>query len=497
MDAERTPVIAAVGQSIERSEIVSAVELAARASEAALDTASGLRERIQRLSVISIVFSPASARPASELAERLGMPGVDVDVSTAGGNAPQWMITRAAQEISAGRLDATLIAGAEATRSMRAAEPGASFMRGLPSQDDANGPPDPVVGPPLDNMTCNAEKAIRLFLPTEIYPLFESARAHKAGRSFAEQRAYLGPLMSSFSHVAADHPFAWFRKALSPAEVATASADNRLIAEPYPKQMNAFPNVDQGAAVIVTSLARARELGLDDGCLYIWSGANLAEPPATSRPDLSDAPAMRAAAAAALDSAGVGPDDLALIDLYSCFPVAVEIAAEGIGVPLDDARRLTVTGGLPFFGGPGNNYSMHAIATLAERLPEVGGLGYIGANGGVLSKHSAGVYGTSPPPRGFVAADTGEQQAAINAAALPMTTDAQGPATVAAATVVYDRNGQITDAPVIATLADGRRVAARAHESIRSSLSATNLTGAAIHLTPSPPTYTLPEGGGA
>jgi acetyl-CoA C-acetyltransferase len=123
MDAERTPVIVAAGQAIERSEIVSAVELAARAAEAALDQAADLRRRIQRVSMISVVFSPVSGRPASELVERLGLKEVEVEATTAGGNMPQWMVTRAARDIADGRLDATLIAGAEATRSSAPATP--------------------------------------------------------------------------------------------------------------------------------------------------------------------------------------------------------------------------------------------------------------------------------------------------------------------------------------------------------------------------------------
>ena len=42
-------------------------------------------------------------------------------------------------------------------------------------------------------------------------------------------------------------------------------------------------------------------------------------------------------------------------DIYSCFPSAIQIACDEIGLDIDDPRNLTVTGGLPYFGGPGNN----------------------------------------------------------------------------------------------------------------------------------------------
>jgi acetyl-CoA C-acetyltransferase len=445
--------------------------------------------------MISVVFSPVSGRPASELVERLGLKEVEVEATTAGGNMPQWMVTRAARDIADGRLDATLIAGAEATRSMRAGDPDADIMRRQPI-DDGDAAPDPVVGPPVSGMIGEAEIAIGLVRPTELYPLFESALAHKAGRSFEQQRLHLAPLMSRFSQVASQHPFAWFREALSAEAISTVTEANRLIAEPYPKQMNAFPNVDLGAAVVVTSLATARALGLDDRCSFVWSGASNAEPPASARPDLSAAPALSAAAAGALEAAGIGADDLGLIDLYSCFPVAVEAGAAGLGVELDDPRGLTVTGGLPFFGGPGNNYSMHAIATIVEQLAEVGGLAYVGANGGILSKHSIGIYGSQPAPRGFVEADTSNQQARIDAAALPVTTPAagiDGPARVVASTVVYNRDGSVADAPVIATLDDGRRVAARADESLRESLDGRCLIGARIRVSGNPLIYQIDQ----
>ena len=488
MDAERTPVIAAAGQAIERSEIVDAVELAARASERALDLADGLRSRIQRVTMVSVVFSRVSEKPASELVQRIGLQDVEAESTTPGGNLPQWLVTRAATEIADGRLGATLIAGAEAARSMPARGPDAD-PTGDPGGKHAPRDSDPIVGPPMKGSWSAAEKGIRLFAPTEVYPLFENALAHRNGRTYDEQRAFLGPLMAAFSEVASRHPFAWFRGALSAEEISKVTEANRLISEPYTKQMNAFPTVDQGAAVVVTSLATARALGLEDRSLFVWSGANAAEPAPAARPDLSDAPSMRAASQAALGAVGIDADDLALIDLYSCFPIAVEVAASGLGVSLDDPRGLTVTGGLPFFGGPGNNYSMHAIATLADRLPESGGLGYIGANGGYLSKHSMGVYGMSPPPRGFLVADMRDAQARIDAAALPIATSAQGPAGVVASTVAYARDGSVARVPVIATLEDGRRVAADADASIRPSLAGASLIGARIRISGSPPTY--------
>ncbi len=490
MDPTRTPVIAAVGQVVEREEIVDAVELASRAAIVALDTAKGLRDRIQRLTMVSVVFSPVSLNPASQVAERLGLTDVEVEVSTHGGNLPQWLVSRAARDIAAGSLDTTLITGAEATRSARATAPDAKLAtrpEPLPGDNVA----DPIVGSDMSGVVSAAEIAARLVKPTEVYALFESARAHSVGRSFEEQRAFLAPLMSRFSQVAAAHPYAWFSQDYTPEEICQVTPQNRLVCEPYTKRMNAFPNVDQGCAIIVTSLARARELGLADRSLFVWSGANNTETAPATRRDLGDAPAMRAASAAALASAGVGADDLDLIDLYSCFPIAVEVGAAALGVSLDDPRGLTLTGGLPFFGGPGNNYSAHAIATLFEKLPERGGLGYIGANGGFLSKHSMGVYGCEPPPEGFRLADTSAQQARIDADALAVAAEAEGEASVVAATVVYGRDGRVEAAPLVASLGDGTRVIAQAEGRLLGDLAGTNLVGERVRVSGSPLTYDI------
>ena len=163
----------------------------------------------------------------------------------------------------------------------------------------------------------------------------------------------------------------------------------------------------------------------------------------------------------------------------------MQAGAAGLGIALDDPRRLTVTGGLPFFGGPGNNYSMHAIATMHDRLLEGGGLGYVGANGGILSKHAIGIYGATPSPRGFVEGDTRDAQARVDATALPIAMPADGAvgrADVVASTVVYGRDGAIAAVPAIAVLADGRRVAAQADESTLASLPPQSLIGQLVEL---------------
>jgi acetyl-CoA C-acetyltransferase len=200
---------------------------------------------------------------------------------------------------------------------------------------------------------------------------------------------------------------------------------------------------------------------------------------------------MVAASTRTFEAAGVGADDMEFFDFYSCFPVAVQMAAEAIGLELDDSRGLTVTGGLPYFGGPGNNYVTHAIATMTARVRDSGGLGMCLGMGGFNTKFSGCVYGATPPPNGFRRGDTSTDQAAIDATALPVASDAAGLATVDAGTVSYDHKGDVEAAPVIAHLADGRRLAAAADPSILSSLAGEQLVGRTVHVAGSPLTWRL------
>lgn len=493
LDPARTPVLVGLGESIERDAVTNAAELATRAAEAAFEDAPGLKDGVQRLSFVAVSFSPVSLTPASEVAAALGLEGVACETTTPGGNTPQWLMNRACDEIARGALETTLIVGAEATRSMRLGDPKSDFLRAATQDRSADeGPKDPVIGASIRGMLGQAEIEAGLLRPNEVYPVFENALSAKSGATPADARARIATFYARASEVAAKHPLAWFPEVRSAAEIADPSGANRITAEPYTRCMNSFPNVDQGSALLVTTLERARAAGLEDRCVFPWSGASNADLMPAARADLAASPAIRAAAAAAFAAAGRSLDDVDFIDLYSCFPVAVEIGAAEIGLALDDPRGLTQTGFMSFFGGPGNNYNSHGIAAVARRLRSGGRLGYASGNGGVLSKHSIGLYGNAPPERGFRLADTSAEQERIAASALSVVHAAEGEATVDAGTVVYDRDGAPSAAPVIATLPDGRRIVAKADPAILPSLGGRTLEGETIRVSgANPPVYTL------
>lgn len=523
LDPNRTPVVVAVGQTESRDLTLGPLELAEAAARRALHASAGLAAVIERVTLVNVLSRRAGVAPAGALCEALDLAGAARETTSIGGNTPQAMIERAAGDIAGGRLGATLIVGAEAVRSGRLRSAAAvDEKKAAPAagagQAPAAGPerarePDAVVGTDRQDLS-DEERMAGVYIPLHVYPMFESVLAARAGRTPAQQREVIGALLAPFTEVAAANPHAWFRQARSPADLATVSADNRLVAEPYLKTMVAFLGGAQAAAVVVTSLAVARQLRLDDGCLFVWSAASANDvwyPMA--RPDLGRAPALEVAASAALRAAGIGVDDVSAFDLYSCFPSALQIAAASLGLRLDrreETRPITVTGGLPYFGGPGNNYSTHAVAAMfdlfrSSTAPAGAGngpqIGLVTGVGWYLTKHSVGVYGSAPPPQGFVPIDTSKAQAVIDASGMPYVSAAEevtAEGTVDASTVIYDRDGLPTAAPVVATLDDGRRLVAASSHRGAEDAAGTFLVGARIRVerlggTAAPPTYSVIE----
>ncbi len=358
-----------------------------------------------------------------------------------GGNSPQQLINVICERIAAGENDFALATGAEFL---------GSLMRRLAQGMSFDGYGDEETSSPLrlgesrPGVT-EHEAAHGLGLPVNTYPLFENALRARDGRSLGEHQRRLGELFSPFTKVAAANPHAWFRKEHTPEELVEVGPENRMVSYPYPKYLNAIIRVDQSAAVIITSVAKARELGVPPQRWVFLHGcadaADLWHP--LDRQNYHSSPAIRLTGERALEIAGIEVGDLAFIDLYSCFPSAVEIAAEELGLAIDDPRGLTVTGGLPYFGGPGNNYSMHSVATMMERLrARPGTFGLATANGWFLTKQSTGIYSTTPPKTPFIREDPAVIQRRIDALEHPAIIERpEGPATVETYTVVHAREG--------------------------------------------------------
>ena len=471
----RTPVLVGVGQADQRVEdptsALEPIALLADVVDTAAEDAGVGHAVIDALDTVAIVqmVSWHYPDPGALLARRLGSDGVRrTIVSTTGGNSPQMLLNVLAAEVAAGRSDVVLLGGAECvhTRWRARREPKAWLDWTV---DDAPACPE-VIGDDRPGSS-DYELAHLANAPTTVYPLLETAIRGGMGRDVESHQRAVSELWATFAAVGAENPYAWSRLAWSPSEIRTVSPENRMITFPYTKRMCANIDVDQAAALVLCSYEAATRLGVDPSrMVFPWSGADAHDHYfVTTRDRLDAAPAIGIAARAALDACGVGIDDVARFDLYSCFPAAVELAmsALGLGGPAaDDDRPLTVTGGLGFAGGPANNYPTHAIARMVEACrADPGSLGLVHALGWYATKHSVGLYGTEPPARGFVRVPPEVTQRQVDAdPPRPVAGTFAGDAIVEATSVVFERDG----APAVAVLSlltdDGRRILANTRD---------------------------------
>lgn len=463
MDA-RLPVIVGVGQVTDQSEELARkreplalVEQAARLAFADAQCA-GLPSRVDSVRVVNMLSGAAYHDPPQRLAERLGLPAGERRYTAIGGNGPQWLINSAADDIAAGRCRIALIAGGEALHALRLAARQGVELEWTRGSGRAETVGDDRQGSHQD------EWSYGLQMPTQIYPLFEVALRAREHRPPAEHQAHLARLCASLAAVAATHPNAWFRDGKSAAQIGTLSSVNRMVAYPYPKYMTSILDVDQAAAVVVTSVAEARALAIPESRWVYVHGAGEANDIwyLKDRVDYWSSPGMAEAYRQALEQAAIPPSSLDHVDLYSCFPVAVQMGARLLGFPTDGTRPLTVTGGLPYFGGAGNNYALHAVATMVDRLRKrPGALGMVSALGWYLTKHAVGVYGSAPPTRPWARSSPKERQPAIDALPHPeFVNAATGGGAVETYTVLHDRDGAPREGVVVVRCDDGRRTLA-------------------------------------
>ena len=463
----RTPVIVGAGQwtnRVDRGEpAAEPVDMMAEALRRAAADSGATADPLAKADAVRVVstFSRRYRNAARLVAERIAASPRDEALSPIGGNEPQALVSRACLDIAAGDADTVLICGAEAWRTRSAT---AREDLGWTTQDESV-PEARLTAPEVELIHPN-EVARGIYMPTQVYPLFEQALRHRADRSVDEHLVHVGELWAGFSAVAAQNPHAWIRDRMTAEQIRTPSSANRWVCWPYTKVMNANNAVEQSAALVVCSAERAEALGVHrERWVFPLAGTQAHDTYAVShRPDLASSGAIRHAARELFSLAGRGLDEVAHVDLYSCFPSAVQIAAAEIGLGLD--RPLTVTGGLSFAGGPWNNYVTHSIATMVGLLRSQPGVaGLVTANGGYVAKHALGLYSTEPPARGFRWADVQAAVDALPTRELCEQVDAPGTAaTIESWVVVHGRDGAPAKVLAACLLDDGRRAWASADD---------------------------------
>ncbi|MFM7526780.1 MAG: hypothetical protein ACKO48_09770, partial [Actinomycetota bacterium] len=349
----RTPVLIGQGQALDRNitpqETKHPVALMADAVHAAAaDAGIPLPRAIDSVRVVRLL-SWKYSNSAHALAQACGVTAHEYASTPHGGNMPQTLVNTTARQIAAGEVDVVVLAGGECTRTRSAAKDAA--LMPWPALDDA--PPATHI---VEDLALLNEEETRLgiMLPIQVYPMFETALRAAAQRDIVAHDRHVAELWSRFSSVAAGNEFAWSREALTAKEVLTVSPDNRMIGLPYRKVMNSNNQVNLAASLIMCSAERAVALGVPrDRWVFPLAGTDCHEHQFISnRWSFAETPAIARGGRLALELAGIDIDDAAFIDLYSCFPSAVQLGAASLGLGLE--RPLTLTGGLSFAGGPWN-----------------------------------------------------------------------------------------------------------------------------------------------
>lgn len=455
---DRTPVLVGVGVATQREEnparsLGPVALMVAAARRVGVDCgAPGLLAAVGRVAVPKGRWSHSD--PGRVIARDIGAAGA-VTVLAQLGVLQQSLIADACRAIEAGEIRAALVVGGDAGHSiLRARITG----QAPPREDDDGRAPDIRVSA-AEELIHPAELAAGLTMAVGHYAIIDSAFRARRARPLAAHRAEIGQAYSRFSEIAAANPDSWSRTAYAADAMTAPSSRNPMQAFPYTKLLCTSWNVDQAAALLLCSVGAAREAGVPaERMVHPWASteSNFMVP-VSARAEMGACPGARIAGRAALDPFGLAAGDLDLIELYSCFPVAVLAYAEELG--LDTARDLTVTGGMPFAGGPFNNYVLQATAQMATRLragPARTGL--VSSVSGLLTKQGFGLWSSQPAPGGFRFADVSEVVAAATELR-QVVCDHHGPGRVAGWTVLHDRERPPV-AVVVADVEGGARTVA-------------------------------------
>jgi acetyl-CoA C-acetyltransferase len=387
--------------------------------------------------------------PTGRLSNKLGISPSFRRYSGIGGTTPQVLVNQAAARLAAGQTTVEAVCMGEAIATVKKA-----WQSGGPPTWSY--PPRVKVRFPFEAPQPAGEKAHKIQAAWLTFAMRDIARRAARGTDPAQYRSELATMMSGLTEVAATNPYAWFPFAQDAAQVGEVRPDNRYVADPYTKKMCSMLDVDQSAALVLTTHQTADELGVAaDRRVYLHASAYGEDPLAiAAHPDLARSAAMAVVHARTLADAGIGIDDVAHLDLYSCFPASVGFARDALGLADDDRRPLTVTGGLPYAGGAGSGYVLNSLAAMVGALRnDPGSRGLVTGVGMHMTKHVSGLYSTEPPAARSVSVDLGQ----LVDAPAEIVASFEGEATVATTAAVHGRDGEPEWAPVIVDVAPGQR----------------------------------------
>ena len=457
-DETRIPVIVGVGQFNDRpprdTEGMDPLGLMMEALRRAdRDAGGGWLSKIQSLGVVGQISYPEIKDSHLRLAEALGIQASFLDLTLPFGDTPVKLINDAANLIGAGKIVIAAAVGAEALRTAAAKALAQS----------SSGKRSSALKGVVQQQSQSLMSKYGLETPTDIYPLYENSCRVAWGQTLSEAQTESAVLWSALSKVAAVNPHAWLHTPLEPDEIIAQTPQNRLIAYPYRKYMVANSAVNQGAAVIITSLDEARRRGVpSDRLVYIGPGVAAHEPDnILARYSYNDSPGMRVSIEKTLLLNDLTTADLDCVELYSCFPCITKMARRALGWPL--GKPSSVYGGLTFGGGPIGNCMMHAAACMVEKIRHGARRGLIFANGGYAThNHTIILSRTLPKAHAFPQSYDYQKEAdSLRRPAPDFIEDYTGAGIIETYTVIYDRQGAAMFGIVIARTPDGGRFICR------------------------------------
>ncbi len=458
-DKKRTPVIIGASQYTQPKDTRDPLDplgLIIKTSRAALAD-SGAKDLVKLIDMVGLtnIFGWSYKDAPGELCKALGLSAEKKVFSNVGGNMPQKLINNAAKAIACQESRAVLIAGGEAEYSKRRAKREGITLNWPERETPA------YMEPGKDYYGYAIEQHYGLVNPIIPFVLLETALRTACGRNHDEYFSYFGRKLERFSQIASKNPYAWNRGPCSAEEITKVTPENPYLGYPLVRRVVSEMSVDQAAAVIMTNEESADQLGIPEGRrVYPMGGADMENVFYLSRrKKLYDSPPLKSSARLALEQAGLSLNEISRFDLYSCFPCMIDVAQKALGIPEDDPRDLTVTGGLPFFGGPFNSYSLHAIVSAVHLIhKDPSSKIMVHANGGVNTKHSCGIYGSKPSPNPWGERDdAGEQKSLWEESHPEVIADAKGPLTVEAYSVDLNSQGNPEKCLVVGSLDSGGR----------------------------------------
>ncbi|MGJ8686595.1 MAG: hypothetical protein ACSHWQ_03895, partial [Spongiibacteraceae bacterium] len=426
-----------------------------------IDTVAAVRTFADSVDLWACPFGSSNNFPRS-VAKRIGADPKTAVYEAVGGQTPQLLVGEYCEKLARGEAEMVLIAGGEAIANTRAAAKATeqpNWQEEIAGQLEDRGGDEEVL---YSDDDINHGVAA----PMQFYGLMENARRAQLGLSQEQYATEMGDCFAAISAVAANNPLSLDRNKYDAATLVTPTEKNALMVTPYTKHLIAKDRVNQAAALILTTVAKAEELGIPESqWVYLHGYANTSERKLLERPNIAHSEGMKQALLGALSCAGKSANDIGHFDIYSCFPIVVLEARDILGISKDDPRPLSQTGGLPFFGGPGNNYTTHGIAELVNTLRKhPGSFGMAYGNGGWMSKHACGIYSTQAPAGEWQPCDSTALQESIYAAPVtPIERQANGEAVVESYIVNYHRGTPLNCVVIARANSNGKRLYARSN----------------------------------